>query len=286
MPGTINPIGIGGIYAVYPRQASAGAPPAILADPGNTNPPFVFEPPSELSGGVPEVWLVATGAGANWGGCQAWISSDGDTYAFLGNIQQGARQGVLTAPLPIGSDPDTSDTLAVDLAMSNGRLYSGTRADADGLVTLCCVDSELMAYETATLTSLDNYDLSYLRRGAYGSRIAAHAAGAPFARFGPTDPSVLKYTYPASYVGRTIYLKLPAFNIYGGAVQSLAQVEPTTFSLLGAGITIPANNPVIAALAAGENQDWGTVGTAVAQKADFGPITLAPGLDIDLGTVP
>ncbi|HVC54956.1 MAG TPA: hypothetical protein VND95_03320 [Stellaceae bacterium] len=280
-PRTITPIGVG-TATLYARQATAGSGLDTLVDPGSTNPPILFEPPAALSGGTLEVWLIASG-GANWGGCQVWVSSDGNTYALAGTLYRGARQGLLTAPLASHPDPDTADTLSVDLTQSEGQLLSGTQADADGLVTLCYCDGELVSYQNATLTASYHYNLGYLRRGAYGTAIAAHDVGGTFARFGPNDPSVLKYPYPASYVGRTLSLKLPAFNSFGQALQSLADVTPVSVTLLGAGVAT-TNNPVIAALAAGTSQDWGIVGTPVIATADFAPITLAAGLDIDLGS--
>src|SRR5436309_12243610 len=111
MPGTITPIGVG-TATLYPRQASAGAGVETMADPGDTNPPIIFEPPPALSGGDLEVWLIASG-GTDWGGCQVWLSSDGNTYALAGTLYRGARQGVLTATLPSHADPDTADTLKV-----------------------------------------------------------------------------------------------------------------------------------------------------------------------------
>src|SRR5580704_10481446 len=181
MTGTITPIGVG-TAVLYPKQATAGAALAPFVDPGDTNAPISFEPPSGLTGGAIEVWIIASG-GANWGGCQAWISTDGNTYGLAGTIYKGARQGVLTASLPAAADPDTGDTLGVDLTMSQGQLLSGTQADADAYVTLCYCGGELLSYETAALTAAYNYNLTYLRRGAYGTAIAAHAGGASFARF-------------------------------------------------------------------------------------------------------
>src|SRR6185436_13861080 len=57
-----------------------------------------------------------------------------------------------------------------------GLVLSGTQADADNLVTLCYVDDELVSYRTATLTAAYKYDLTYLRRGIYGTVINAHSA--------------------------------------------------------------------------------------------------------------
>ena len=233
MPGLITPIGVG-TAALHPKQATAGPALDPLAAPGNTNPPILFEPPPALSGGDLEVWIVASG-GPNWGGCQVWVSTDGNTYAYAGTIYRGGRQGVLTAALASHADPDTTDTLAVDLSQSQGQLLSGTMADADGFVCLCYTDGELVSFETATLTAPCKYNLSYLRRGVYGTPIGAHSAGATFARLGPNDPSLFKYVYPQSFVGHTIQVKLPAFNIFGQAMQSLAGLTPTSYTLTGDG---------------------------------------------------
>jgi len=239
MPGVITPIGVGTARA-YPRQTSAGPSLDFLVDPGDTNPPIIFEPPPALTGGATEVWLIATG-GVHWGGAQVWISSDGNSYALAGTIYRGGRQGALTAGLPSHADPDATNTLAVDLTQSQGQLLSGTTADADNYVTLCFCDGELLSYQTATLTAPYHYFLTYLRRGAYGTSIGAHASGSSFARFGPNDPSLFKYTYTAGFVGQTVYMKLPAFNIFGQSLQSLAGLTADTYTLTGAGAVAPLN---------------------------------------------
>ncbi len=283
MPGTIAPIGVG-TAALHARQSSAGAPLAPFVDPGDTNAPIVFEPPPALSGGDTEVWIIATGGG-DWGGCQVWVSSDNSTYAFAGTIYRGGRQGVLTAALPSHADPDASGTLSVDLAQSQGQLLSGTAADADAFVTLCFCDGELLSYETATLTAAFAYDLTYLRRGVYGTPIRAHAGGSPFARFGPHNPSLFRVGYPASFVGRTIYLKFPAFNNFGQELQGLAGLSATSYTLLGTGVN-PADNPLLSGLAAGFAEDWGVVGTSLVGGADLGSVAISTGLRLNLGTVP
>jgi hypothetical protein len=146
--GTIAPIGVG-TAVLHSKQATAGAPLNPFVDPGNTNAPIIFEPTAGLTGGAVEVWVIASG-GVSWGGCQVWVSTDGSTYALAGTIYKGGRQGVLTASLPAAADPDTTDTLAVDLTQSGGQLLSGTQADADAYVTLCYCDAELVSFETAT----------------------------------------------------------------------------------------------------------------------------------------
>ncbi len=283
MTGTIVPIGVG-TALLHAKQASAGAALAPFVDPGNTNTPILFEPPPGLTAGINEMWVLATG-GADWGGCQIWVSSDGNTYAYAGTSYRGGRQGVLTAALPAHADPDTADTISVSLAESQGQLLSGTKADADNFVTLCYCDGELVSYETATLTAPFSYNLTYLRRGLYGTPIAAHGSGMQFGRLGPNDPALFRYAYPASFIGQTIYLKLPSFNIFGQQLQNLAEVSAYSITLTGAG-TNPLSNPLLVALAAGIDEDLGAVGTSLIGAADLGNIAVAVGATINLGTIP
>jgi hypothetical protein len=242
MTGSIVPIGVG-TASLYPRLAAAGSAVDTLTDPGGTNPPIIFEPPTALSGGAYEVWLIASG-GPDWGGCQVWISLDNTTYALAGTIYRGARQGTLTADLPNHLDPDNISMLSVDLTQSQGQLLSGTQADADNLVTLCYVDGELISYRTATLTAAHEYDLTYLRRGVYGTAINAHSNGSNFARFGPSDPSLFRYRYPGNFVSQTIHVKLPAFNMFGQALQDLSGLAADTYTLTGAGAVAAVAIPI------------------------------------------
>src|SRR6185312_16113463 len=85
--------------------------------------------------------------------------------------------------------------------------------------------------------------------------------------------------------GQTIYLKLPAFNIFGQGLQSLAALSPYSLTLNGDG-TDPLSNPIVAALAAGTGEDWGTVGTSLIGAADLGSVIAPVGAAINLGTVP
>jgi hypothetical protein len=168
-------------------------------------------------------------------------------------------------------------------------MLSGTTADADNFVTLCYCDGELISYQTATLTAAHKYDLTYLRRGVYGTPIGAHSSGANFARFGPSDPSLFRYRYPASFAGQTIHVKLPGFNIFGQALQDLSGLTPTSYTLTGSGAVVargyvsgswggtPGASQVIerfifaapATFPAGLAGSFGTAGTAATAAASF-----------------
>ncbi|MDE2229894.1 MAG: phage tail protein [Alphaproteobacteria bacterium] len=219
-----------GAAASYSFQQGAGYAANYNVDPGDALAPIVFEAPAQIASSGLEVWL-ATAGGPNWGGCDVYVSSDGSTYKLAGRKHGPSRMGVLTTAFPSGSDPDTADTLAVDLSASAGALLSGTQADADLGHTLCWVDSEFVSYETATLTGANRYALgTYIRRGLYGSAIASHAAGAGFARL---DDSIFALPYDKGQIGTTVHIKLVSFNLYGGGLQQLASVTDYTHTILG-----------------------------------------------------
>lgn len=214
----------------YTYQINNGFNANYNESPGDANVPVIFEPPIQaaFTGGL-EV-DIATSGGTLWGGCDIWISADNTTYAFAGSQNGGARQGVLTSILPIGVDPDLTDTLALDLTESRSQLLSGTQADADNFTTLCYVDGEMISYETATLTSAYKYGLTYLRRGVFGTPITSHAINSQFARM---DNGIFPYAYDKSKIGTTIYIKILGFNIYDGGQQAITDVDPYTYVIQG-----------------------------------------------------
>jgi hypothetical protein len=216
---------------VYPKQSGAGYVPNWNSPPGDVNPPIIFEPPAALLTGGLEIWVALSG-GANWGGAQVWISSDGNSYALAGTVNSLAVQGVLTADLPPHSSPDATNTLSVDLNESRGQLASVSSTDAANLVTLCYAGGELLAYQTATLTAVSKYALTTLYRGAYGSTITDHPAGTLFARL---DGSIGRFSYQSSLIGQTIHLKFASMNIVGGGLQGLDSLPVYTYNVRGTG---------------------------------------------------
>lgn len=197
-------------------------------EPGDTHAPTIFEPPIALAGGL-EVWVAASG-GPNWGGADVWVSTDNLSYRKVGAITNPARHGVLSNTLPAGSDPDTTSTLAVDLTVSAGELTTASHAAADAHDTLLWVDGEVLAYGETLLSGTNRYNLRFLRRGLYGSPVAAHASGTQIVRL---DGAVFRYHLPRDLVGHTLYLKLTSFNRFGQAGQSLADVAAYSYTPLG-----------------------------------------------------
>jgi len=276
----------------YPTQTSSGFNMNRNIAPDPVNPPLIIEPPAALTAsGEAEVWIGLSGgnggtADPNWGGAVVWISRDNETYTAIGTVTSPARQGILSAALPSAAGQsssavpfiaiDSTDTLSVNMAESNGMLNSATMSDAENGVTLCLVGQELLTYTTATLTGPNTYALTGLARGIYGSPPVAHATGAPFTRL---DNAIFTYVLPSNYISIAFYLKFQSFNVFGNAAQSLADCTVYTYTPVGSGIL----GPVAAALSAGNNVDCGLASSIAAEYDDFGFASdLYPNV-IDLG---
>lgn len=212
----------------YPTQPSLGYSADYNKSPGNAHAPVIFEAPLQLTGGEPQIWL-ATAGGDMWGGAEVWISTDGDSYTRIGATNKKARFGSLSAPLSSGAVFDRANTLNVEI--SAGQMTGGTEQDSRDLLTLCYVDGEFLAYETAELKGVGRYTLGNLTRGAYGSNIDRHSAGSQFVRI---DEAMFKYAVPANWVGRTVWVKLVSFNVFGSGVQELAEVPAYSYTIKGA----------------------------------------------------
>lgn len=212
----------------YPTQPSLGYSADYNKSPGNAHAPVVFEAPLQLTGGEPQIWL-ATAGGDMWGGAEVWISTDGDSYTRIGATNKKARFGSLSAPLASGAVFDRANTLNVEI--SAGQMTGGTEQDSRDLLTLCYVDGEFLAYETAELKGVGRYTLGNLTRGAYGSTIDRHNAGSQFVRI---DEALFKYAVPANWVGRTVWVKLVSFNVFGSGVQELSEVPAYSYTIKGA----------------------------------------------------
>jgi hypothetical protein len=256
---------------LYATQPVTNNPLNRSAIPDPVNAPIIFEPAKALVS-APQLWIAASGgsggvADPNWGGCNVWISTDGNSYVQIGTIEGAAIMGALTGSLASysGANPDNADTLAVNLAESGGVLATVTNLDAQLGNTLCIVDSELLSYTTATLTAANKYALTGLYRGLYGTTAASHSSGASFAFL--AGNGIFKYVLPAPYVGVELYIKLQSFNVFGGGVQNLANCTAYTYMPSGVAFDHPAAEAML-----------------TATVLDFGSVTTAPGVDDDFGT--
>nr|DAE53971.1 MAG TPA: tail protein [Bacteriophage sp.] len=182
--------------------------------------PVILQPPADLTTSGLELWVGVHGSADNWGGCNVWVSDDGNTYKQVGQITNSARIGKL-----INNMTADADSCVVSCS---GSLNSGTAQDADRGNTLCWIDGECLSYETATLLDSGNYQLGGLVRGQYTTTAGSHSAGVDFARL---DETLLKYPLSTEDIGKKIWIKFASYNIFGYGQQDLADVDPYQYTI-------------------------------------------------------
>ena len=232
-----------------PNQGPTNVPPSPVFR------PVIFEPTAAMltatGFAVPQVIIgAAGGAGGlfdpNWGGANVWISLNNVDYILLGTIVGPSAVGVLTSTLLAygGANPDTINTLSVSMDESAASLPNFTMPPASLGKSLCVViDSsgiELLTYTTSVLTGTNQYDLTDLYRGLYGTTSATFNAGSLFLFMG--YPTFFEAALPPQYVGSTFWIKLQSFNVFNNATQELSAVTAYQY-VVGGGPPPPPQLP-------------------------------------------
>ena len=175
-----------------------------------------------------QIWLSVTNLDPNYGGSQLWISYDNTTFTYIGKTTGNPEAGVTTATLAsTGSNPDTSNTLSVNLSLSASYLFTVTQTDCDIFNSLCLVGNEFLSYRDVTVTGTYTENHSYLHRGLYSSTQGS-TAGARFVR---CDTRIFEYTFNPALIGSTVYFKAVAFNGVGGGLQDISALPSTAFTI-------------------------------------------------------
>ena len=277
------PIGVATATA-YARQGVTGNAINTAIATGAVNPPAIFEPPPQFTGGTAQIVIglsasVSGQADPNWGGANILVSIDAAEFEDVGQVTQPARQGVLIADLAAygGANPDNTNTLAVDLTQSGGTLNSAATGGGALGTTLCLVGTEILGYQTATLIGADQYDLTTLYRGQDGSTGVLSPAGTPFCRL---DSACFTYDLPSRYIGVPLYFKFQSFNIYGTGEQDPSTCVIWDYTPAGVGYV----GPVAASLSLGTPMDFGLASATPNEFDDFGLASVGvASVVIDLG---
>lgn len=213
--------------ARYPHQGSDAYSHDYNADPGDCTAPAILESPAYQSTTGLMLGVAVNGQQPAWGGCEVWVSLDGSSYRKVGAVHGGARYGTLTNAITSAS----GQAAAVQLVGNSHALISASEAEAASNVTLSVIGNEMVSYGAAQLTGANQYTLTLANRGVYSSTVAAHGVAERFVRL---DDSI-EWGEPldTGMVGKSVYFKLPSFNIYGGALQSLADVDAYPYVITG-----------------------------------------------------
>lgn len=165
--------------------------------------------------------FIGVNAPAGWGGCSVWLSDNGENYSRIGSITQQARMGRTRLAFN-----ETAN--ACEVTLNQGVLKGGTHIDAERANTLCWVNGEALSYEGANMAPNNQFSLTGLVRGQYGTNAISHNAGERFIR---VDEALFRYPYRKEDIGKTIYLKFTSSNIFGTNEQGLDEVQAYPYTL-------------------------------------------------------
>ena len=165
--------------------------------------------------------FIGVNAPAGWGGCSVWLSDTGENYSRIGSINQQARMGRTRLAFN-----ETAN--ACDVTLNQGMLKGGTHIDAERANTLCWVNGEALSYEGANMAPNNQFSLTGLVRGQYGTNAISHNAGERFIR---VDEALFRYPYRKEDIGKTIHLKFTSMNLFGSNEQELDEVQAYQYTL-------------------------------------------------------
>lgn len=165
--------------------------------------------------------FIGVNAPAGWGGCSVWLSDTGENYSRIGSITQQARMGRTRLAFN-----ETAN--ACEVTLNQGMLKGGTHIDAERANTLCWVNGEALSYEGANMAPNNQFSLTGLVRGQYGTNAIIHNAGERFIR---VDEALFRYPYRKEDIGKTIHLKFTSMNLFGSNEQELDEVQAYQYTL-------------------------------------------------------
>lgn len=165
--------------------------------------------------------FIGVNAPSGWGGCSVWLSDNGENYSRIGSITQQARMGRTRLAF-------NKTANACEVTLNQGMLKGGTHIDAERANTLCWVNGEALSYEGATMAPNNQFSLTGLVRGQYGTNAISHSAGERFIR---VDEALFRYPYRKEDIGKTIHLKFTSMNLFGSNEQELDEVQAYQYTL-------------------------------------------------------
>jgi hypothetical protein len=254
------------VYISAAPSASAQAADNLLGLGGPVNTPVFIEPPADFPGINGQTLLIGLSGGdgttANdaWGGCQVYVATDDVDADFqLAGLQIGPScMGVTfaTTASGSGSNPDNTHTVSVDTSMSNGEPNPTTDIDAGDALTPYIVGGEFMTAVNVTALGADQFHLTKLYRGLYGTSKSSHAIGEDFVRI---DSSVFHWPIPIAYLGRTLYFRFVSAGESLGAVTTYTYAPTGHFKATEDGQAIPASEAIAAGAAVNLYSDAGVL---------------------------
>lgn len=204
------------------------------------NTPIIFEPTTQMlnNSSQSQIWFIVSDSDPNYGGCICYVSLDGGfSYdTVVGNIAP-CITGVTINELPITGDPNTTNTLSVDISNSYGAtITSESQTIADNFSDPCFLagstayNYEIICPTSVTTNASGQYTfITYMRRGAFVTTIADHLSNTQFG----VCSGALAVDLPPAWIGHQLYFKFAAFNQAKTVQNDISVCTPYTYTPTG-----------------------------------------------------
>jgi hypothetical protein len=201
------------IYTSVAEGGTYGTTQTQVESPGITRNEILDIPILRDEDNDPGLYFALGGYKPAWKGAALYRSPDDNDYSQVGSVTRGATMGWCDATLATwdgGNFFDEKNTLTVTL--DSGSLSSVTYDLALAGSNAALVGSEIIFFQTATLVGTNQYTLSGLWRGRFGTEqyISTHSYNERFVFF--STSGMLRINEGASIIGIDRYYKAVSFG--------------------------------------------------------------------------
>ena len=160
-------------------------------------------------------------------GYTIYMSLDGEEYYRYKSGGVFSVYGELAEAYPITStiDDDIGMLLDFDSAQNTDALQTISRTELLGQRNASVLDDELISFQTVTPITEEQFRLTGVYRGRWGSVMTTHSIGAPF--YYP--PTIVPYSSNYFVVGSTLYFKILPYSADSSMSLSDCTVYQHTF---------------------------------------------------------
>ncbi len=216
----------------------AGRPGTYTSDPGNTV-GFLWQEPQQLSAGMLSVRAILGNPNTQpWRGASVYVSPDDAAVTAYQRWWITTHRSIIGESLTLLAAStegwQAAETVDIDLSDSPGELIETNQAGALLGFNLAVLGNEVISFAEAAVIATNQYRLTGIVRGWFGTTPAEHAIGS---RFAMLDHLQDRHLFPDA-AEATWYWKAASINV-GGREQSLVGIAAQTITLSTYGDAIP-----------------------------------------------
>jgi hypothetical protein len=203
----------------------------------------MYELPAEFQGATAKTY-VGYRQQSNTKGARLYVSADGTSFAQVQEVQPYIISGIMAGPLvdrapgyveeniQVYLMPDTATTAFNANTPTYAQTFQLDDVSQTGRALgagLFWINSEMLAYEDATLLAQNHYRLGKVFRGWGGTHIQAHGSGDSWHKHGG---GIFTQDFNEDKIGTIIHYKVAPFN-FSGVEFDIASVDARTYQIQG-----------------------------------------------------